>query len=126
MSERMCVLHSGAVVVNVTVNGAGDAGGIRDAVTEAVSACIEEAVKPRASASPEPRFSIGDVVSLKSGGPRMTVESVSKSDDGSVTAHCSWFPLLSRDPALPAWDQDGTRYAATASHGVFAIDGLEP
>ncbi len=35
-------------------------------------------------------FQPGDVVQLKSGGPRMTVESVT-GENGPVIIHCSWF-----------------------------------
>lgn len=35
-------------------------------------------------------FEAGDVVQLKSGGPKMTVEMVSDKD-GDVIVHCSWF-----------------------------------
>jgi len=36
----------------------------------------------------ESGFKIGDVVRLKSGGPKMTVEEV---DDSADTVHCKWF-----------------------------------
>ena len=35
-------------------------------------------------------FQSGDVVQLKSGGPSMTVETVTD-DNGAITVHCSWF-----------------------------------
>ena len=35
----------------------------------------------------DPKFKVGDVVELKSGGPRMTVERVE--EEG--TTHCIWF-----------------------------------
>lgn len=124
MSERIgSVFHTGAV--NVTVNGSADAERVREVVTEALRECLRE---PSGKAEPEDeasRFTIGDVVSLKSGGPRMTVESVSEEEDGAATAHCSWFARLTHDPAFPSWDADGVRYASTASHGVFGVDCLE-
>lgn len=49
------------------------------------------------------KFSVGDVVVLKSGGPRMTVESI---DAESSKAHCVWFDK------------------AVAKHGDFPIDLL--
>lgn len=36
-------------------------------------------------------FNIGDVVSLKSGGPRMTVDYIETEDDGTVKVWCVWF-----------------------------------
>jgi uncharacterized protein YodC (DUF2158 family) len=35
-------------------------------------------------------FEAGDVVQLKSGGPKMTVELLTN-EDGNVIVHCSWF-----------------------------------
>lgn len=95
----------------------------QEAIQQRCIALMDEAEAGEDIAAPT-GFAIGDVVSLKSGGPRMTVEGISE-EDGVVTVHCSWFALLSRDPAFPAWDQDGVRYAATASRGVFGADCLE-
>ena len=36
-------------------------------------------------------FKIGDVVILKSGGPKMTITSVGKDNFGAPTVWCSWF-----------------------------------
>jgi uncharacterized protein YodC (DUF2158 family) len=36
-------------------------------------------------------FQIGDVVQLKSGGPKMTVEDVGQNAIGADTVWCSWF-----------------------------------
>lgn len=47
----------------------------------------------------------GDVVQLKSGGPLMTVESVSPFN-GVMSAHCAWFDKSKKD------------------HGVFAVSML--
>ena len=36
-------------------------------------------------------FKIGDVVELKSGGPRMTVTGHGQDGNGNVRANCTWF-----------------------------------
>jgi uncharacterized protein YodC (DUF2158 family) len=36
------------------------------------------------------KFKSGDIVQLKSGGPKMTVAMVAE-DNGSIIVHCSWF-----------------------------------
>lgn len=138
-------MSEGEYTINVTVTGLEDVERLRKALEGVNVANVANALKGAYTQASEAwaktltdagldagevmgvasDFSIGDVVSLKSGGPRMTVESISEEEDGTTTAHCSWFALLSRDPAFPAWDQDGVRYASTASRGVFPADCLE-
>jgi uncharacterized protein YodC (DUF2158 family) len=36
-------------------------------------------------------INVGEVVKLKSGGPKMTVNSVGQDSNGVMTAWCSWF-----------------------------------
>jgi uncharacterized protein YodC (DUF2158 family) len=36
-------------------------------------------------------FTVGDVVQLKTGGPRMTVEHIWKNAHGIMTVRCTWF-----------------------------------
>lgn len=68
-----------------------------------------------------PRFSIGDVVSLKSGGPRMTVCLV----DGDDVA-CAWFTRAEDDHREDLGYFDRARYAPTdVFRGVFLADCLE-
>ncbi len=45
---------------------------------------------------------VGDVVKLKSGGPKMTVEAVIPSDEGPEFLACVWFPY---------WTQEMSEYA---------------
>ena len=37
------------------------------------------------------KFQVGEIVQLKSGGPRMTVEEVGSAVLGGDTVHCRWF-----------------------------------
>lgn len=39
----------------------------------------------------EQQFQPGDIVQLKSGGPKMTVRSIQK-ENGQTVIECSWFP----------------------------------
>lgn len=68
--------------INVKVNGLED--------VERLSERIRDIITTHGNAeasSPSPRFSIGDVVSLVSGGPAMTVSAIDT--DGEVS--CVWF-----------------------------------
>lgn len=53
----------------------------------------------------------GDVVMLKSGGPRMTVESFGENEDGTKLCNCTWF--------------DNSMYPDIHSRG-FSINSLMP
>jgi uncharacterized protein YodC (DUF2158 family) len=54
-------------------------------------------------------FQIGDVVRLKSGGPKMTVTSVGPDGHGKLTVWCVWFPENSAKP----------------EHGAFPAEAVE-
>ncbi|MEN6560098.1 MAG: DUF2158 domain-containing protein [Acidobacteriota bacterium] len=55
------------------------------------------------------QFKKGDVVRLKSGGPKMTVTSIIQ-DDGSL--ECTWFPVLAAEkPSWYAFDKDALEIA---------------
>jgi uncharacterized protein YodC (DUF2158 family) len=37
------------------------------------------------------QLQVGDIVQLKSGGPKMTIEKISNYASGQVMARCAWF-----------------------------------
>ena len=45
------------------------------------------------------QFKNGDVVRLKSGGPKMTVENIARDATGSLYAWCVWFDTSGRQGA---------------------------
>lgn len=44
----------------------------------------------------QPEFKVGDVVTLKSGGPKMTVSGMPVPGEDINTLHCQWFDASSK------------------------------
>ena len=74
-------------------------------------------------------FTIGDGVSLKSGGPRMTVsriETYPGNPDKCALIGCVWFTRVNDDvPATTKYPYDGTRYTGYSGEADFPADCLE-
>ena len=71
-------------------------------------------------------FTIGDVVSLKSGGPRMTVSRIETYPGKCALIGCVWFTRVNDDvPATTKYPYDGTRYADESCEADFPADCLE-
>jgi uncharacterized protein YodC (DUF2158 family) len=61
-------------------------------------------------------FKVGDVVRLKSGGPRMTVESISKDEMTRGTIWCVWFDKTDRKSGT--FPEDALETATDSSGAV--------
>lgn len=63
-------------------------------------------------------FNIGDVVQLKSGGPKMTITSMSANSKGEPTAWCEWF--VGSDPKANIFNAAGLmHYVETRVKGII-------
>lgn len=51
-------------------------------------------MNPGEAANPSPKWKLGDVVRLKSGGPTMTVKGVDSATDTLTVVECSWFEYV--------------------------------
>jgi uncharacterized protein YodC (DUF2158 family) len=49
-------------------------------------------------------FNVGDIVTLKSGGPKMTVRTVPYEDAGVTKVKCVWFNAAPSVAALSQWN----------------------
>jgi|HubBroStandDraft_6_1064221.scaffolds.fasta_scaffold1490829_2 uncharacterized protein YodC (DUF2158 family) len=59
-------------------------------------------------------FKVGDVVQLKSGGPRMTVTAAAKDTAGVDCVWCSWF--IGNTQQSGVWPVDAVREAVFPPH----------
>lgn len=92
--------------------------------------CIALMAADEDSEEEGPRFTIGDVVSLKSGGPRMTVsriETFPGNPDKCALIGCVWFTRVNDDAtAAPRYPYTAERYAEESCEADFPADCLEP
>jgi uncharacterized protein YodC (DUF2158 family) len=54
-------------------------------------------------------FKPGDIVQLRTGGPKMTISSVDESSDGTMEANCDWF-VADKE----TWKEEFSRFPLTS------------
>ncbi len=60
---------------------------------------------------PEKELKVGDVVRLKSGGPRMTVYEIEDEEDMNYMIYCRWFLENKHQPETAGFEADALEHA---------------